>query len=65
MIVKDDFTRRAWMYFLRSKSDAGSAFQSLLASVRADGIPSLVRLLDLTMEGSFSGGSLHPCAMSS
>ena len=31
MIVKDDFTRRAWMYFLRSKSDAGSAFRSFLA----------------------------------
>ena len=30
MIVKDDFTRRAWMYFLRSKSDAGSAFRSFL-----------------------------------
>ena len=26
MIVKDGFTRRAWMYFLRSKSAAGSAF---------------------------------------
>ena len=39
MIVKDDFTRCAWMYFLRSKSDAGSAFRSFLASVRADGIP--------------------------
>ena len=32
MIVKDDFTKRAWMYFLRSKSDAGSAFRSFLAS---------------------------------
>ena len=39
MIVKDDFTRRAWMCFLRSKSEAGSAFRSFLASVRADGIP--------------------------
>ena len=39
MIVKNDFTRRAWMYFLRSKSDAGGAFRSFLARVRADGIP--------------------------
>ena len=45
MIVKDDFTRRAWMYFLRSKSDAGSAFRSFLASVRADGLPSLVEIV--------------------
>ena len=26
MIVKDDFTRRGWLYFLRNKSDAVSAF---------------------------------------
>ena len=44
MIVKDDFTRRAWMYFLTNKSDAGSAFRSFLASVRADGIPSLAEI---------------------
>lgn len=40
MIVKDDFTRRTWMYFLRNKSDAGTAFRSFRASVRADGTPS-------------------------
>ena len=56
MIVKDDFTRRAWMYFLRSKSDAGSAFQSLLASVRADGIPSLVEIVRSDNGGEFFGG---------
>ena len=39
MFVKDDFTRRAWMHFLRSKSDAGSAFRSFLDFVRADGDP--------------------------
>ena len=56
MIVKDDFTRR-WMYFRRSKSDAESAFQSFLASVRADGIPSLVEIVrsDL-LRGVFRGG---------
>ena len=26
MIVKDDFTRRGWLHFLRNKSDAVSAF---------------------------------------
>ena len=30
MIVKDYFTRRAWMYFLRNKSDAGSASKVFL-----------------------------------
>ena len=56
MIVKDDFTRRAWMYFLRSKSDAGSAFRSFLASVRADGIPSLVEIVRSDNGGEFFGG---------
>ena len=56
MIVKDDFTRRAWMYFLRNKSDAGSAFPSFLASVRADGIPSLVEIVRSDNGGEFFGG---------
>ena len=56
MIVKDDFTRRAWMYFLRSKSDAGSAFRVFLASVRADGIASLVEIVTSDNGGEFSGG---------
>ena len=66
MIVKDDLTMRAWMYFLRSKSDAGSAFRRFLASVRADGIPSLVEIVRSDNGGGFfGGGSLHPCAMRS
>ena len=56
MIVKDDFTRRAWMYFLRNKSDAGSAFRSFLASVRADGTPSLVEIVRSDNGGEFFGG---------
>ena len=56
MIVKDDFTRRAWMYFLINKSDAGSAFRSFLASVRADGIPSLVEVVRSDNGGEFFGG---------
>ena len=56
MIVKDDFTRRAWMYFLKNKSDAGSAFRSFLASVRADGVPSLVEIVRSDNGGEFFGG---------
>ena len=56
MIVKDDFTRRAWTYFLRNKSDAGSAFRSFFASVRADGIPSLVDIIRSDNGGEFFGG---------
>ena len=56
MIVKDDFTRRAWLYFLKNKSDAGSAFRSFLASVRADGVPSLVEIVRSDNGGEFFGG---------
>ena len=50
MIVKDDLTRRAWMYFLRSKSDAGSA----------DGISSLVEIVRSDNGGDFFGGEFAP-----
>ena len=56
MILKDYLTRRAWMYFLINKSDAGSAFRSFLASVRADGIPSLVEIVRSDNGGEFFGG---------
>ena len=64
MIVKDDFTRRAWMYFLINKSDAGSASEVFLRVCVLMGSHNWLRLLDLTMEGSFSGGNSHLCAMS-
>ena len=44
------------MYFLRSKSDAGSAFRSFFASVCADGIPSLVEIVRSDHKGEFFGG---------
>ena len=43
-------------YFLRSKSDAGSACRIFLASVRADGIPSLVEIVRSDNGGEFFGG---------
>ena len=61
MIVKDDFTRRAWMYSLRNKSDAGSAFRSFLASVRADGIPSLVKIVRSDNGGEFFCRGIRIC----
>ena len=56
MIVKDDFTRCALMYFLINKTDAGSTFRSFLASVRADGIPSLVGIVRSDNGGEFFRG---------
>ena len=65
MILKDDFTRRAWMNFLINKSDTGSAFRSFLASVRADGISSLVEIVRSDNGGEVFGENSHLCAMRS
>ena len=64
MIVRDAFTRRAWVYFLINKSDAGGAFRSFLASGVLIGSHHWLRLLDLTIEKSGSGGNWHLCAIS-
>ena len=42
--------------FPENKSDAGRAFRSFLASVRADGIPSLVEIVRSDNGGEFFGG---------
>ena len=59
MIVRDDCTRRTWMYFLKHKSDAASAFRSFLASVRADGKPSLVEIVRSDNGGEFFRGEFE------
>ena len=64
MIVKDDCTMCAWTYLLINKSDAGSAFRSFLRVCVLMGSHHWLRLLDSTMEGSFSGGNSHLRAMS-
>ena len=55
MIVKDDYTRRTWIYFLRHKSDAAMAFKRFLADVRADGFPSEVQIVRSDNGGEFFG----------
>ena len=42
MIVRDDFSRHAWMYFAPHKHDAVSAFEKFLADLRIEGTPSEV-----------------------
>ena len=59
MIVRDDCIRRTWMYFLKHKSDAASAFRSFLASVRADGKPSLVEIVRSDNGGEFFRGEFE------
>ena len=40
MIMRDDFSSHAWMYFIYHKYDAASAFEKFLADLRAEGPPS-------------------------
>ena len=56
MLVKDDFSRYAWVYFLKHKSDAADAFRKFLADVRADGVPSKVEIVRSDNGGEFFGG---------
>ena len=42
MIVKSDFTRYAWVYFLERRSDPSDVFRNFLADVRGDVVPSEV-----------------------
>ena len=56
MILKDDFTRYAWVYFLKRKPDTADAFRRVLADVRADGVPSEVLLVRSDDGGEWYGG---------
>ena len=56
MLVKDDFSRYAWVYFLKHISEAAGAFRKVLADVRADGVPSKVEIVRSDNGGQFYGG---------
>ncbi|CAN0208252.1 unnamed protein product, partial [Laminaria digitata] len=56
MLVKYDYSRHAWVYFLKNKSDAADAFRKFLADVRADGVPSKVEIVRSDNGGEFFGG---------
>ena len=45
MVVKNDFTRYSWVYFLERKADAAGAFSTFLADVRADSVPFEVEIV--------------------
>ena len=47
MVVRDYFSRHAWMYFVFNKNDAASAFEKLLADLRVECTPSKVVIVRL------------------
>ena len=55
MLVKNDYSRRAWVYFLKLKSDSGHAFRKFLTDARADGVPSKVEIARSDNGGEFFG----------
>ena len=56
LIVRDDFSRYTWVYFMRHKSDAAETFKQFLADTRADGVPSQVMPVRSDGGGGFCGG---------
>ena len=54
MIVRDNYSRFAWMYFVPHKSDAADAFA--LADLRVEGIPSEVVVVRSDDGGEFNEG---------
>ena len=56
MIVRDDFSRHAWMYFVSHKHDAASAFEKFLVDLRVEGTPSEVVIVRSDDGGEFMEG---------
>jgi len=56
LIVRDDFSRYTWVYFIRQKSDAAELFEQFLADSRADDVPSKVVIVRSDGGGEFRGG---------
>ena len=55
LIVRDDFSRYTWVYFMRHQSDAAETFKQFLSDTRADGVPSQVVTVR-SDGGEFCGG---------
>ena len=56
MIIRDDFSRYAWLYFISHKSDAAETFKQFLADLRVEGILSEVVVVRLDNGGEFNQG---------
>ena len=56
MLVKDHYSRHAWVYFLKHKSDSGDALRKFLADARADGVSFKVKIARSDNGGDFFSG---------
>lgn len=57
VIVKDECSRYTWLYFLRHKSDDGSASGRFLTDVRADDVLSILEIVRSDNGGEMFGES--------
>ena len=57
MIVREDFSRHAWMYFVYHKYGAASSFEKFLADLRVEGTPSEVVIVRSDDGGEFIKGT--------
>ena len=56
MIIRDDFSRYAWLYFISHESDVAEAFKHFLVDLRVEGIPSEVVVVRPDNGGKFNQG---------
>ena len=56
LIVRDEFSRYTWVYFMRHKSDAAETFKQFLSDTRADSVPSQAVTVRSDGGGEFCGG---------
>ena len=54
-LIRDDFSRKNWMYFGKHKSDTTRAFEQYLADVGSSRVPSVVETIRSDGGGEFSG----------
>ena len=59
MLIKDDFLRFGWTYFMKQKSDAGATFGRFLNDIRDSAKPSVVECVRSDGGGEFSGGAIR------
>ena len=58
MIVKDDYSRYSWSFFLGKKFESADACIFFLADLRNQGIPSTVENVRSDGGGEISGGAI-------
>ena len=62
--MKDDYSRHAWVHFLKNMSDSGDAFKKCLADAHADGVPSKVGIVRSDNGASSLMANLEKCVNS-